>query len=79
MRTFRRVLLASMMVCAIVATTGSRVHARFAGSIARATSRTRGQRYSYTWKTVKNWAGTCRQLTVQLKDGSVHTALFHFK
>lgn len=37
------------------------------------------QRYTYTWKTVKSWAGTCRQLTVQLKDGSVHTALFQFK
>ena len=37
------------------------------------------QRYTYTWKTVRSWTNTCRQLSVQLKDGSTHTALFQFK
>jgi len=35
--------------------------------------------YSYVWKTDKAWVGTCRQLTVKLTDGSVHTASFKFK
>jgi uncharacterized protein len=35
--------------------------------------------YSYVWKTNKAWAGTCRQLVVILKDGSIHTANFKFK
>jgi hypothetical protein len=36
-------------------------------------------RYTYVWKTNKTWAGTCRQLVVTLKDGSIHTANFKFK
>jgi hypothetical protein len=35
--------------------------------------------YSYTWKTDKAWANTCRQLTVRLVDGSEHVALFQFR
>jgi len=35
--------------------------------------------YNYVWKTEKSWAGTCRQLVVILKDGSIHTANFSFK
>jgi hypothetical protein len=35
--------------------------------------------YTYTWKTEKNWAGTCRQLIVRLQDGTDHTATFQFK
>lgn len=35
-------------------------------------------RYNYVWKTEKTWTGTCRQLTVALNDGSVHTATFKF-
>jgi hypothetical protein len=35
--------------------------------------------YTYVWKSSKSWAGTCRQLTVVLKDGSIHTANFSFK
>jgi uncharacterized delta-60 repeat protein len=34
------------------------------------------QRYTYAWKTDKAWAGSCRQLTVKLADGTVRTALF---
>jgi hypothetical protein len=35
--------------------------------------------YVYVWKTESSWAGTCRQLVVTLKDGSVHRANFRFK
>ena len=35
--------------------------------------------YVYVWKTDASWAGTCRQLVVQLNDGSIHTANFRFK
>lgn len=35
--------------------------------------------YIYIWKTDASWAGTCRQLVVQLNDGSIHTANFKFK
>ena len=36
-------------------------------------------RYIYVWKTESSWAGTCRVLTVELIDGTTHTALFKFK
>jgi uncharacterized protein len=36
-------------------------------------------RYNYVWKTEKGWAGTCRQLIVQLVDGTLHLANFKFK
>jgi DNA-binding beta-propeller fold protein YncE len=35
--------------------------------------------YVYVWKTEAAWAGTCRQLVVQLNDGSIHRANFKFK
>jgi uncharacterized repeat protein (TIGR01451 family) len=35
--------------------------------------------YTYTWKTENSWAGTCRQLVIQLKDGCVHRANFRFR
>ena len=35
--------------------------------------------YSYAWKTQKAWSGTCRQLVVELVDGTTHTAAFRFK
>jgi len=34
--------------------------------------------YIYVWKTQKGWTG-CRQLIVQLNDGTTHTANFQFK
>lgn len=34
--------------------------------------------YSFVWKTEKTWAGTCRQLTLTLQDGTSHVAEFHF-
>ncbi|HEX3250556.1 MAG TPA: immunoglobulin-like domain-containing protein [Pyrinomonadaceae bacterium] len=39
---------------------------------------TSGQ-YKYTWKTDSSWKNTCRQLTVTLRDGTVHIAYFKFK
>jgi hypothetical protein len=36
-------------------------------------------RYHYIWKTDSAWAGTCRELTVTLRDGSMHTAKFKFR
>ena len=35
--------------------------------------------YTYVWKTDKAWTNTCRQLSVTLNDGTVHTANFRFK
>lgn len=35
--------------------------------------------YTFVWKTEKAWAGSCRQLELRLNDGTVHTALFHFR
>jgi hypothetical protein len=35
--------------------------------------------YTYVWKTDKSWAGTCRQLQMQLNDGSTQIANFKFK
>jgi hypothetical protein len=35
--------------------------------------------YTYVWKTVSTWAGTCRQLMVKLNDGTTHLAYFKFK
>lgn len=35
--------------------------------------------YTYVWKTDRSWAGTCRQLVVTLKDGSLHRANFQFR
>ena len=34
--------------------------------------------YNYVWKTASTWAGTCRQLTVSFKDGTITTANFTF-
>lgn len=35
--------------------------------------------YTYVWKTSKAWAGTCRQFTMKLDDGSTHSANFKFR
>lgn len=34
--------------------------------------------YTYVWRTSKVWAGTCRQLTVRMADGTAHVANFTF-
>ena len=35
-------------------------------------------RYTYPWKTVKEWDGTCRELVLTRKDGVQHRAFFRF-
>jgi hypothetical protein len=35
--------------------------------------------YSFNWKTDKSYAGTCRELVVQLNDGTPHSAFFNFR
>ncbi len=35
--------------------------------------------YRYVWKTENSWKNTCRQLTIMLKDNTVHVAIFKFK
>ena len=35
--------------------------------------------YQYSWKTSKAWRGTCRQLTIGLREGTRLQALFSFK
>ena len=35
-------------------------------------------RYAYPWKTQKSWAGSCRELALELVDGSLHRAYFRF-
>lgn len=35
--------------------------------------------YQFNWKTEKAWAGTCRQLILQLDDGNTHRALLQFR
>jgi hypothetical protein len=37
-----------------------------------------GERYVYRWETDESWAGSCRELAVTLRDGTVHTARFTF-
>ena len=34
--------------------------------------------YTYVWKTDKAWLGSCRQLDLELGDGTHHLALFKF-
>jgi hypothetical protein len=38
----------------------------------------RSDRYVMLWKTERKWAGSCREFTLKLDDGSVHTARFEF-
>jgi hypothetical protein len=40
---------------------------------------TSSDQYTYVWKTDKAWAGTCRQLSVKLDDGTIHLANFNFR
>jgi hypothetical protein len=35
--------------------------------------------YIYVWKTESSWAGTCRQLVIQLQNGCVHRVNFKFR
>jgi hypothetical protein len=35
--------------------------------------------YTYVWKSIKSWSGTCRRLTLDFADGSTATAVFDFR
>ena len=35
--------------------------------------------YLYSWKTQRDWAGSCRELIVKLNDGAAYTAWFEFR
>ena len=35
--------------------------------------------YTYVWKTDKTWTGSCRQLTLKFRDGTLQRARFQFK
>ena len=35
--------------------------------------------YQANWKTEREWAGTCRQLSVSLDDGTQYVAFFSFE
>ena len=37
------------------------------------------QLYSYNWKTIKSWDGTCRQLTLTFSNGTTAEAAFDFR
>jgi hypothetical protein len=39
----------------------------------------RKQRYLFLWKTDRDWAGSCRQFILKLKDGTVKRADFKFR
>ena len=36
-------------------------------------------RYEFRWKTRKDWADSCRELALELVDGSAHRAYFSFE
>ena len=36
-------------------------------------------KYTYTWQTNAAWAGTCRQFTLTLNDGTQHVAYFQYR
>jgi hypothetical protein len=38
-----------------------------------------GTQFIFNWQTSKSWAGSCRLMTVTLKDGTKHSAQFTFK
>jgi len=37
-----------------------------------------GSSFHFNWKTDKTWAGTCRQLSMMLNDGTLHNATYRF-
>jgi hypothetical protein len=47
---------------------------------AKSLSYDRGTRqYHFNWKTPRSWAGACRQLSLRLDDGTIHTAKYYFE
>lgn len=54
---------------------GSLDPAQLAGNVSYNAS---GNQYQFNWKTDKSWSGQCRQLSLMLNDGTIHTANFQF-
>lgn len=66
------------VACSTSAPAGAVTATSAAGSSGLQYDATSGQ-YTYVWTTDAAWAGTSRQLTLTLADGTAHTALFQFK
>jgi len=66
------------MACPSAAATAVISQTVTGGTSALTYDTTTGQ-YTYTWKTDKSWAGSCRLFTMQLTDGTSHTAYFQLK
>jgi hypothetical protein len=70
--------LSSQIACNSSATLDQIEQTVTAGSSSLSYDATSDQ-YTYVWKTDKSWAGSCRQLTVKLNDGTSHQANLEFK
>jgi len=55
---------------------GARIRASSAGN---SDLRYNTDHFVFNWKTEKAWAGSCRDLIVQLNDGSSHSLTFQFR
>jgi hypothetical protein len=64
--------------CDTLAPEGGFEPAASPGGAAPRSAASRG-RYTFPWKTQKSWGGTCRELSLQLIDGSEHQAYFSLK
>jgi hypothetical protein len=62
--------------CVTMTKTSTSINTPTAGSL---TYSSKTDTYTYDWRTDQAWVGTCRQLTVQLADGTQHKANFRFK
>jgi len=70
--------LSTQIACNTLATLDQIEQTVTAGSSSLSYDATSDQ-YTYVWKTDKSWAGSCRQLTVKLNDGTSHQANLEFK
>jgi hypothetical protein len=70
--------LSTQIACNTLATLDQIEQTVTAGSSSLSYDTTSDQ-YTYVWKTDKSWAGSCRQLTVKLNDGTSHQANLEFK
>ena len=53
--------------------------ARITADAGRLTYNARTNQYTFVWQTNRTWSGTCRQLIMQLNDGTFHVANFQFR
>ncbi len=66
------------LTCDTLAPIGSAVATMTPGDVGLQQDATTGQ-YTYEWKTVKSWAGQCRDIELTFDDGAYRRALFLFK